>query len=302
MVGSKRVFFTIILRVIRGVYLLFNITVIAALLVSHFVLREESYRSSLYYYAFPLPIILLIVLFLSIFLYQKFRRYNLFLASLLLIIWLGRSFKIHIPEGINENDLEIVFWNASRKNSLNQAFELNKSIPNVLVMVESTKDSIESFKNQYPDYYFFLSEKEIAIFSKAPIKIIEEQASIHNSKVVNFETSNLNFYAVDVQGSQDVPRKTAVGFVDGIIGKNENTIVLGDFNAPYESKYLDRFKADFNHAFNKKGNGFRETWFWNIPLLSLDHIWVSKDLEILKTKKTGTFKSDHNMIKTFVRH
>lgn len=302
MVGSKRVFFTIILRVIRGVYLLFNISVIVALLTSHFIFKEDSYKSSLFYYAFPLPVIFLIVLFLSIFLYQKFRRYNLFLASLLLIIWLGRSFKIHIPERINENDLEIVFWNASRKNSLNQAFILNKSIPNVLVMVESTKDSVESLKNQYPDYYFFLSEKEIAIFSKAPIKIIEEQASIHNSKVVNFETSNLNFYAVDVQGSQDVPRKTAVGFVDGIIGKNKNTIVLGDFNAPYESKYLDRFKTDFNHAFNKKGNGFRETWFWNIPLLSLDHIWVSKDLEILKTKKTGTFKSDHNMIKTFVRH
>lgn len=60
-------------------------------------------------------------------------------------------------------------------------------------------------------------------------------------------------------------------------------------------------KQNFNQAFNEKGNGFRETWFYNLPLLSLDHIWVSKDLKVLKTKKINTFKSDHNMIKTYIK-
>ena len=64
---------------------------------------------------------------------------------------------------------------------------------------------------------------------------------------------------------------------------------------------LNKIKSTFNHAFNEKGNGFRETWFWNLPLLSLDHIWVSKDLKILKTQKINTFKSDHCMLKTYVR-
>ena len=51
----------------------------------------------------------------------------------------------------------------------------------------------------------------------------------------------------------------------------------------------------------KKGMVLEKLGFWNIPLLSLDHIWVAKDLEVIKTEKIGTFKSDHSMVKTFIR-
>ena len=118
---------------------------------------------------------------------------------------------------------------------------------------------------------------------------------------MRFETSNITFYAVDVAGSTEVPRTGELAFVNSIIYKQRNTIILGDFNVPFESQNLEDIKKDFNHAFNEKGNGFRETWFWNIPILSIDHIWVSKDLKIIKTEKIFTLKSDHNMIKTFIR-
>lgn len=297
MVGSKRDFFKIIINIFRVVYLLFNSIVILAILAIHFIFKEHSYRSSLFYYAFPLPIILLIVLFLSIFLFRKFRRYNFLVAALLLFIWLGRSFKIHFSETINENDIEIVFWNASRHNGYNQAFQINNSIPDILVMVESARSNIENFKNKYPNFYLYLSKKEIAIFSKTPIRIIKESSSKYNSKAINFEINNINFYAIDIQASHDVPRKRELKFIDELIVIKENTIILGDFNTPYESKYLNNIKTNFNHAFNEKGNGFRETWFWNIPLLSLDHIWVSKDLSINHIEKINTFKSDHSMLR-----
>jgi endonuclease/exonuclease/phosphatase family metal-dependent hydrolase len=102
-------------------------------------------------------------------------------------------------------------------------------------------------------------------------------------------------------GSHDVPRQWEIKFVNSEIKNTNNTIILGDFNLPYESMLLKEIKGNFNHAFTNKGNGFRETWFWNIPLLSIDHIWVSKDLNILKTEKVATFKSDHSMLKTYIR-
>ncbi|AUS05368.1 hypothetical protein C1A40_07700 [Tamlana carrageenivorans] len=78
-------------------------------------------------------------------------------------------------------------------------------------------------------------------------------------------------------------------------------MVLGDFNLPYESLYFKEIKRHFNHWFSSKGNGFRETWSWGLPLLSLDHIWVSKDLEILDSKKLNSLESDHEMIKTVIK-
>ena len=132
-------------------------------------------------------------------------------------------------------------------------------------------------------------------------KVKEEKKEIFSTAVIAFKVNEINFYAVDVTASMNVPRAWGLDFVDSHITKKDHAVILGDFNVPYESDYLKNIKTNFNHAFNQKGNGFRETWFWNIPLLSLDHIWVSKDLEILKTEKIGTFKSDHSMLKTYVK-
>ena len=289
------------LKIIRTLYLLVNSVIIIALLSIHFVLKESSYQNSLLFYTFPLPVIIAIVLGLTIFLGKTFRKYNLLLAGALLLFWLGRSFKIHIPEEINESDIEVVFWNASHERNLEDAFNISGNIPDVFVLVEHGKYSVDRLQSKYSDYYFYKSINGISVFSKLPIELIGDISSNYGTNIVNFETYNINFYAVDVSGSMDVPREWELTFVNEYVEQKTQTILLGDFNVPFESKFLDSIKNNFNHAFNEKGNGFRETWFWNIPLLSLDHIWVSKDLKVLKTEKIGTFKSDHNMLKTFIK-
>lgn len=289
------------LKTLRALYLLLNIAIIVALFAIHFVYKENSYQSSLLYYSFPLPVIILVVLLLSIFLKRKFRNLNFIVAAILLIVWLSKSFKINSSEGIKETDLEIVFWNASHDRNFDEAFKVNNSVPDVLVLVEDGEYNLKHFELKYPNYFFYESIRGISVFSKTPIKVLDETTSNYKTNIINFEIEEINFFAIDVSASIDVPRSWELGFVSDYIKANKKTILLGDFNVPFESKYLNDFKSSYNHAFNKKGNGFRETWFWNIPLLSLDHIWVSKDLEILKTEKIATFKSDHNMLKTYVR-
>lgn len=289
------------IKVLKILYALLNFAIIIALLSIHFVFKEDSYQSSLLFYAFPLPVIIFIGLFLTLFLSKKIRKYNLLLVAILMMIWLGRSFKIHFPENIVASDLEIVFWNGARGNDLKMAFEENDGIPDVLVLSETNDEDIIGLRDKYPGLYFYKNQRELMVFSQTPLSIMLDTISRFSTSVVSFETAHTKFYAIDVMGSPDVPRTWELGFVNSIIKKQTNTIILGDFNVPFESQYLENIKKDFNHAFNEKGNGFRETWFWNIPLLSLDHIWVSKDLEVLKTEKIGTFKSDHSMVKTFIR-
>ncbi len=290
------------LKIVKSLYLFLNVIIIIALLIVHFGLKEHSYQSSLLYYTFPLPVIIIVVLLLSIFLNRQFRKYNLIVTGLLLAVWLGRSFKIHVPETIKETDLEVVFWNASHYREFVDVFEENNKIPDVVVLVEYHGKFLEEAKSKYPNYHFYESyDEEIGVFSKKSIYVKNVMPSKYGSTVLNFKTQGINFYAVDVSASIDVPRSWELEFVDKAITKTKNTIVLGDFNLPFESKFLNKTKANFNHAFSEKGNGFMETWFWNIPLLSLDHIWVSKDLKILKTEKMSTFKSDHSMVKTYVR-
>jgi endonuclease/exonuclease/phosphatase (EEP) superfamily protein YafD len=301
MVGSKRVFFKVILKFTKITLKLINVISIVTLLAAHFVIKERTFWSSLLFYALPLPIIILVVLLLSIVLTQKWRGYNLIIVSILLLIWLSRSFKIHIPDTIKKTDLEVVFWNVARRNNFEMAFNESGDIPDIMVLVESEKNNLEKFKLKYPKYYFYRSHKELFIFSKTPLDIKSENISKYGTTVINFETAGINFYAVDATGSPDVPRKWELTFINKSIKEKNNTIVLGDFNTPYESIYLKQLKKDFNHAFSKKGNGFKETWFYNLPLLCLDYIWVSKDFKILKTQKINTLKSDHNLLKTYIK-
>ncbi len=289
------------IKFLRLVISLINVIIVVALLSIHFIFKECSFKASVFYYAFPLPIIIGMVLILSIFITHKLRKYNLLLAAVLMLIWLVQSFKIHIPKTITDEDLEIVLWNASRENNLEDAFKINDGIPDILVMVEHGSYKTNFFNDKYPNYHFYKSDAGISIFSKSPLKIINEASSKFNTNFIHFETSGVNFYAIDVHGSIDVPRSWELGFVNKLIKNTKHTVILGDFNIPYESKHFESIKVNFDHAFSKRGNGFKETWPWNIPLLSLDHIWASKDLKILKTKKVATFTSDHSMVKTYIR-
>jgi endonuclease/exonuclease/phosphatase (EEP) superfamily protein YafD len=279
-----------------------NGIVIFLLLLIHFVFKEANLFFALLYYTFPLPIIIFIVLCFSYILKGKQRYINLVLIIILTIIWLSRSFKISAPEDIKESDIKVVFWNATHKREFKHVFNAIEKLPDVVVLVEYHAEELGIIRAKYPNMHFYWhADSEIGICSKENIHLNNVLVSEYNSTIIRFSTYNTTFYAVDVNSSLYVSRKSELAFVNKHIQDKQNTIVLGDFNLPYESEFFNTTKKDFYHAFTAKGNGFRETWFWNIPLLSLDHIWVSKDLKIITTEKMNTWKSDHSMIKTVVR-
>ncbi|WP_194766233.1 endonuclease/exonuclease/phosphatase family protein [Tamlana sp. I1] len=272
-----------------------------ALILLHFLIKDASYQMSLWFYPFPLPVIIGIVLGLSIFLGKR-RKYNLIVASVLLLIWLFGSFRFSFAEPIEEADLEVVFWNTSRAHNFKDAMAHYGGLPDIMVLAEANSQGFTQLQAKYPNYSFYKSTRELSIFSKSPMKIISDATSNYNTSVVHFKASNIDFFAIDVTGSKDVPRQWELDYVNEHIKYGNKTVVLGDFNLPYESLYFKVIKAHFKHWFSSKGKGFRETWPWGLPLLSLDHIWVSKDLELLDSKKLNSLESDHEMIKTVIKN
>lgn len=290
------------LKKLKPHYNIINRVVVVLLLLIHFVFKEVNHVFSLLFYAFPLPVIILIILGFSYVIKGKQKYYNLILASVLIVVWLQSSFKINEPDGTKDSGIEIVFWNAAHKREFKHVFNVFDSLPDVVVLVEYHAEEIETAKAKYSDNYFYWhDDSEIGIFSKQPIYSKEIFTSENESIIISFSTYNTDFYAVDVNSSLLVSRKEELAFVNQNVQNKQRSIILGDFNLPYESEFFDTVKMGFNHAFTEKGNGFRETWFWNIPLLSLDHIWISKDLKIIATEKVNTLKSDHSMIKSIVR-
>jgi len=193
---------------------LIDVVTILGLLAVHFFIKERTFWSSLFFYALPVPVIIFVVIMLSIVLSKKWRRYNLIIAALLLLVWLGRSFKLHIPDDIKENDLEVVFWNTARRNTFETALNESEDIPDVLVLVEFRNKNIAELKIRYPKYYFYKSDQEMLIFSKTPLVIERENTSKFSTSVINFKTAGINFYAVDAAGSTDVFREWGLTYIN----------------------------------------------------------------------------------------
>jgi len=269
-------------------------------LIIHFTIKDYFFITGLVFYASPLPILILGTLLLTL-LIKKRRKYYVFLALLLAFIWIKNSFATNYVTN-QANGLEIVLWNAYRTENFENAFHTSKSIPDILVLIECDAYNYEKIKAKYPNYYFELTEEAIGVFSKTPLKILSETTSKRNTTLLHFTTLDLNFYVVDVSAHIKNFRKPMLENVVSQLKTKSKTIVLGDFNTPFESLHFKNFKKNYQHAFTEKGFGFRETWFWNIPLLSLDHIWVSRDLKIAYASKISSSESDHSMLKMMLNN
>ncbi len=276
--------------------------VIAIALIIHFGFKDYFYWSSLIFYAFPLPVILgfsLLLIFLEVKLY---RGITIIISIIIAILWLSESYRFNNAYEESDKGFEVVFWNAFHSRNFQDAFEENNGLPDVFVMVESDSVDVEEISKNHPEYYFFKSETNISIFSKTVIEGINQVVSKNGTTVLNFKTSGISFYAVDLSPNLFNFRKHELEYILSQIKNEARTIVVGDFNTPLNSVHFKKFKEDFDHALYKKGRGFVETWFWNIPILSLDHIWVSKDLEALNANKIKTIKSDHCILSITIKN
>jgi endonuclease/exonuclease/phosphatase (EEP) superfamily protein YafD len=106
----------------------------------------------------------------------------------------------------------------------------------------------------------------------------------------------LNIFAADLGAPPFLPRGPQIDMLAGLTSEQPRTLVMGDFNTPLESVHLASMRAHFTEAMDGPHRGFRETWFYNLPMLSLDHVWLSSDLEPVFTSRRLTLASDHDPV------
>lgn len=80
------------------------------------------------------------------------------------------------------------------------------------------------------------------------------------------------------------------------------TVILGDFNTPGDSVWFGGLReAGFVNAYEFAGSGYRPTWPIPVPVLDLDHAWVSPALVPASYHAESSLGSDHRPIQFCVR-
>jgi len=73
-------------------------------------------------------------------------------------------------------------------------------------------------------------------------------------------------------------------------------IVLGDFNTPSASVHFKRLRVQLTDAFETAGIGCAATWPTGLPVLELDHVFVSKHLRVVRCEHKTSAYSDHRAV------
>ncbi|GAA5482102.1 endonuclease/exonuclease/phosphatase family protein [Haloferula sargassicola] len=108
--------------------------------------------------------------------------------------------------------------------------------------------------------------------------------------------AELDVIAVDIHSQPWLSRKPSLDGIFHEAARDRPTLVMGDFNTPIESRLLGRATGDrFQCANTGAHAGFRESWPWMIPLLTLDQIWSDRRMPAVECRSEGR-SSDHRAV------
>lgn len=213
----------------------------------------------------------------------------------------SRSFQWSFPPPASNGSFKVTLWNTGR-NLWKMPREwpaLVESETKLVVLIEAgafPEDSWQRFTATHPDLTWKQLEGGIVVGVRG--RLLDTTAfgdagrfRCHRLRV-EIDGTDYSVLAIDIPSQPWLLREP---YLDRIrkVAPNERCLILGDFNTPPDARGFDAWKDRFNLANDSGRNGFQETWLYGLPVLTLDQLWLSRDLRNVSTTKTPTLRSDH---------
>lgn len=277
-------------------------------LLLHATIRDRFDALAVVFYALPLPVLGAVALVLSA--WPRWRKGALIFAVSIFAVWLPRSWCSTAPQPATAGAREFsaLYWNLHRpKIPAADLIDLVRRLqPDVVGCGEPGPNFMQhdaAYEAALPGYTCEMMPRGLMVLSRWPLRMRGRGRLDETGAYASFDVSAphgvVRLVLVDVWADPLRPRRRSLEETLAHAGDDARCILMGDFNTPMESVWFAPYHARFQDAFTAGGRGLRETWFWGVPLLSLDHIWAGKAWRVLETQKMNRASSDHAAI--FVR-
>lgn len=232
------------------------------------------------------------------------RKWLLLAGSLVLTISIiqgVRSYRCADAPANGSGSFKITLWNTGRN-----LWKMPREWPalvepetKLMVLIEAgafPEDSWQRFTATHPDLTWKQLDGGIVVGVRG--KLLETTAfgdagrfRCHRLRV-EIDGMDYSVLAIDIPSQPWLPRQP---YLDRIrsVSETERCLILGDFNTTPDARGFDAWKDRFALANDSGRKGFQETWLYGLPVLTLDQLWLSRDLRNHSTTKTPTLRSDH---------
>ena len=117
---------------------------------------------------------------------------------------------------------------------------------------------------------------------------------------IEIDDWQVTVFVVDIASNPFISRRNAISALSEMIDSHggEPLLIMGDFNIPTDSVFLDRLRRSCVNAFEVAGNGNSATWPSPVPVLSLDQVWIRGPLNAVSCRHLSNSQSDHLQVVT----
>ena len=231
--------------------------------------------------------------------------------------WCYDGQRVARPQASRPQDVRVLCWNTQRKFISHPAVvrELKAAGADVLALSEAGRpqDAVavgQQVARSFPGYASSALKGGLVVLVRGLVREARYerlgQGPFAAAKgwggglLVDVETraGKLRLLVFDHASNPLVSRASAFQRLDEWLASLHPPVdcVLGDFNTPSSSVHMHGLETSFQHAFGVAGQGWINSWPWPLPLLDLDHIWVSRRWRVLRCRMGDFQASDHRYV------
>ena len=292
--------------------------VLAAVLIScaatglavRLTVRDSFPLAANVFYALPLPVVAAVVLSAGlVWLGNRRPRFALAclgLAGLGTALWAFGAYHVH-DCGTESAGVRVLLWNTARGFGGWEAVARSVASfdADIIGLVEaggSGPERREFWSRRFPGYDLHLPGGGLVILTRGRIvdRHTRRLAESSSCAEVSIEIvgHSVRLLLVDAVVRPFADRREVLQAVFDLARESPQapTIVMGDFNTPVDSTWFEGARRDFVHAFEAAGNGLLVTWPVPMPVMALDHVWVSRSARVACAHIGWTWASDHRPV------
>ena len=262
------------------------------------------------FYALPLPLAAALFVVAAMLWLGNRRRAMaggcLLLSALTALLWTRGAYHTHAC-ATDGAGLRVMTWNTARGLGgwSTVARRVAASDADIIGLVEaggSGADRREFWAQHFPGYEVHLPGAGLAILTRGHL-VQQRMLRLPGSSTcceawIEIEGRLMRLLLVDTVVRPFTDRRPVLSQVLELASSSPDTptFVMGDFNTPVDSVWFEPLRADFVHAFEEAGNGWMATWPVPLPVLALDHVWVSREMRVRCARIGWTWTSDHRPV------
>jgi len=219
-------------------------------------------------------------------------------------LWVRGSWKGNPQITADSAALRFVYWNAAGPQQRLEAVIRHASGfgADFLAIGEAgaeTADADARWRAAFPHHTTLRLRGEMRIATAGVVRGTRygslRQKGRYNLVEVELRGRPLRVLVVDFDADATRSRRAAFEALQALVAEHAGhpLIVVGDFNTPTDSPHFRRLRGPLQDAWQVAGSGFSETWPLPVPVLRLDHLWISSHLRPVAFRMDWSLLSDH---------